>query len=392
MAGKKRGSGEGHIYKRADGRWEAKLRLPDGIRKSAYASTQGEARHELTRLTRERDLGLPILHNERLTLGAFLNDWLERHSASVRYRTARRYSESLRLHVIPKLGRVPLTKLSAAQIERLYHDLRTKPAKKNGEPLSAATVNRVHTALHAALEDALDKGFIPGNVSDQARRPKEEKHQSRVFTPDEFYTFLDAIQGDRFEAIYLLAITTGMRAGELLGLRHSDLDLTRGVLRVAGTLGPGERGGLELGETKTDSSRRTLALVPEVVDALKRRKKEQAAERLASSGAWPDQNLIFTRPNGQPIDGRNFPRLYFFPLLKRAELPRLRFHELRHSAATIALHEGVPLAEVSATLGHSSQRTTLGIYSHAFVGGSAFSAGMSKVLGRRTNKVAGDAE
>jgi integrase len=390
MAGKKRGAGEGHIYKRADGRWEAKMRLPDGTRKSAYAKTQTEARHVLTRLTRERDLGLPILSNERLTVATFLNDWLERHSASVRHRTARRYSESLRLHVIPKLGRTPLTKLSAAQVEHLYHDLRTKPTKKNGEPLSAATVNRVHTALHAALEDAVDKGFIPRNVSDQARRPKEEKHQSRVFTPDEFYAFLDAIQGDRFEAIYLLAITTGMRAGELLGLRHSDVDLTRGVLRVAGTLGPGERGGLEVGETKTESSRRTLALVPEVVDALKRRKKEQAEERLAIGAAWPDHNLIFTRPNGQPIDGRNFPRLYFFPLLKRAGLPRLRFHELRHSAATIALHEGVPLAEVSATLGHSSQRTTLGIYSHAFVGGSAFSAGMSKVLKRRRDASHGD--
>jgi integrase len=271
MAGKKRGAGEGHIYRRADGRWEARVRLPDGTRKSAYVPTRMEARHVVTRLPRERDLGMPILSNERLTVAAFLNDWLQRHSASVRHRTARRYSESLRLHVIPRLGRIPLTKLSAAQVERLYHDLRTKPAKKNGEPLSAATVNRVHTALHAALEDAVDKGFIPRNVSDQARRPKEEKHQSRVFTPDEFYTFLDAIQGDRFEAIYLLAIPTGMRAGELLGLRHSDIDLARGVLSVAGTLGPGERGGLEVGETKTESSRRTLALVLDVVDELKRR-------------------------------------------------------------------------------------------------------------------------
>jgi integrase len=383
MPGKKRGSGEGHIYKRADGRWEAKIRLPDGSRKSAYAHTYAGARHELARLARERDLGLPIVRSERLTLGAFLKDWLERHSASVRQRTIRRYGESLRLHVIPKLGRTPLTKLSAAQIERLYHDLRTKPAKKNGEPLSAATVNRVHTALHAALEDATDKGFLQRNPSDQARRPKEEKHQSRVFTPDEFYTFLDAIQGDRFEALYLLAITTGMREGEMLGLRWGDVDLTRGVLRVMGALGPGERGGLELGETKTESSRRTLALVPEVVDALKRRKKDQAAERLASAGAWPVHDLIFTRPNGQPIDGRNFPRLYFFPFLKRTGLPKLRFHELRHSSATMAIHEGVPISEVSATLGHSSQRTTLGIYSHAFVGGSAFSAGMSKVMKRR---------
>jgi integrase len=219
--------------------------------------------------------------------------------------------------------------------------------------------------------------------SDYARRPKEEKHQSQIFTPDEFSAFIDAIQGDRFEALYLLAITTGMRQGEILGLRWSDVDLTQGMLRVRGTLGPGEHGGLALGQTKTQSSRRTLALVPDVVDALKRRWKEQAVERLASAKPWPKHDLIFTRPNGRPIDGRNFPRLYFFPLLRRAGLPRLRFHELRHSSATIAIHEGVPISEVSATLGHASQRTTLGIYSHAFVGGTAFSASMSRVLQRR---------
>jgi hypothetical protein len=128
---------------------------------------------------------------------------------------------------------------------------------------------------------------------------------------------------------------------------------------------------------------RRRVLFSDQIDVVQRRERRRATETLALVGALGEQ--IFAPNAGEPLDGRNLPRLYFFPLLKRAGLPRLRFHELRHSAATIALHEGVPLAEVSATLGHSSQRTSVGIYSHAFVGGSAFSASLSKVMKRRHN-------
>jgi integrase len=150
----------------------------------------------LTRLTRERDRGLPILSNERLTLAAFLNDWLERHSGSVRYPTARRYSEALRLHVIPTLGRMPLTKLSAHRQSASTMICAQSPSRRMASryPLRPSTGSTQRYTLR--WKPCRKGGFIPRNVSDQARRPREEKHQSRVFTPDEFYTFCEAIQGD----------------------------------------------------------------------------------------------------------------------------------------------------------------------------------------------------
>lgn len=264
-------------------------------------------------------------------------------------------------------------KLSPLQIERRYVELHTQPAQKNGKPLAAATVHRVHSALHEALEDALRK---------------EEKYSSRTFTPEQCYTFLDAITGDRLEALYLLAITTGMSEGELLGLRWEHRDLDRGLLQETSSIGPGEHGGLVFGQPKTDSSRRILRLVPEAVDALRAHRARQFEERLAIGADWIDSGLVFTRPTGAPIDGRNFSRRQFYPLLERAGLPRIRPHELRHTIATLNLHEGTPISEVSKMLGHASQHTTISIYSHALPGSDAFTTNTSRILSRRQKRIA----
>lgn len=388
MAGKRRGNGEGNIYLRKDGRWEARLTLGDGKRQSLFGKTREDVAKKLAALAADRDRGLPVGQSQRLTVGAFLEDWLARHGSAVRHRTRRRYAELLRLHIIPKLGKLPLVKLSPMQIERRYMELHTQPAQKNGKPLSAATVHRVHSALHEALEDALRKGLIPRNPCDVVTLPKEEKYASKTFTPEQCYTFLDAITGDRLEALYLLAITTGMREGELLALRWEHLDLDRGFLQVASTIGPGEHGGLVFGQPKTDSSRRIISLVPEAVDALCTHRTCQLEERLAMGAEWIDSGLVFTRPTSAPIDGRNFSRRQFYPLLERAGLPRIRPHELRHTIATLNLHEGTPISEVSKMLGHASQRTTMNIYSHALPGSGAFTAATSRILSRRPRRTA----
>jgi integrase len=339
-------------------------------------------------LSTDRDRGLPVGQSQRLTVGAFLEDWLLRHASAVRHRTRRRYGELLRLHVIPTLGKLPLVKLSPMHIERRYHELYTQPAQKNGKPLSAATIHRVHSALHEALADALHKGLVARNACDAATPPKEEKYPSKTFTPEQCYVFLDAIAGDRLEALYLLALTTGMREGEIRALRWENLDLERGFLQVASTIGPGEHGGLAFGQPKTDSSRRIIRLVPEAVETLRQHRARQLEERLAMGAHWTDFGLVFTRTTGEPIDGRNFSRLQFYPLLERAGLPRIRPHELRHTIATLNLHEGTPISAVSKMLRHASQRTTISIYSHALPGSDAFTAATSRILSRRTRRTA----
>lgn len=384
----RRGNGEGNIYLRKDGRWEARVSLPDGTRKSRFGKTREDASKKLVALMADRDRGLPVGQSQRLTVGVFLEDWLTRHGSAVRQRTRRRYGELLRLHVIPKLGRVSLVKLSPLHIERRYYELLTQPAQKNGKPLAAATIHRVHSALHEALQDALEKSLLARNPCDAAHPPKEEKYVAKTFTPEQCYTFLDAINGNRLEALYILALTTGMRQGELLALRWEHLDLDRGFVQVAATIGPGERGGLVVGEPKTDSSRRVIGLVPEAIEALRRHRARQLEERLAAGPLWEDHGLIFSRTSGAPIDGRNFSRRLFYPLLDGASLPRIRFHGLRHTIATLNLHEGTPLAEVSKMLGHASQRTTMMIYSHALPGSDAFTSTTAKILSRRPRRTA----
>lgn len=391
MTGKqsgRRGNGEGSIRLRTDGRWEARISLPDGRRQSVFGRTREEVNKKLTAMSADRDRGLPVGHSQRLTVGAFLEDWLTRHGSAVRHRTRRRYGELLRLHIIPRLGKLPLVKLSPMHIERRYYELHTQPAQKNGRPLSAATIHRVHSALHEALEDAFRKGLIARNPCDAATPPKEEQYSAKTFTPEQCYAFLDAIEGNRLQALYLVAITTGMREGELLALRWEHLDLERGFLQVTATIGPGEHGGLEVGKPKTESSQRVVSLVPEAVEALRVHRTRQLEERLSAGALWEDYGLVFTRPSGVPIDGRNFTRRLFYPLLDGAGLPRIRFHELRHTIATLNLHEGTPLAEVSKMLGHASQRTTMAIYSHALPGSDAFTTTTSKILSRRPRRTA----
>lgn len=387
MSGRKRrGNGEGTIYERSDGRWEGKIVLANGKRHSAYGKTRQEVVAKLRQLASDQDRGLPVGLNQRLTLGAFLTDWCERHGSGKRPRTRRRYRELLALHIIPQLGRVPLVKLTPLAIERRLQELYTQPIQRGNKPLSAATVNRVRSALHVALEDAVYKGVLARNPCDQAKAPREERHEPHVYTEAQCFAFLDAIVGDRLEALYLLALTTGLRNGELLGLTWETADLAAGTVRVSHIRTIDEENQPTVALPKTDSSRRTLRLLPEVVDALRAHRTRQIEERLATGAAYHDDNLVFARPDGRPIDGRSFNRVYLYPLQRRHGLPRVKLHELRHSFATLQLHEGTPLAEVSRFLGHASQRTTLTMYSHALPGSDAVVTTTARILSRRKHR------
>ena len=201
------------------------------------------------------------------------------------------------------------------------------------------------------------------NVSDLVDPPRNRRYEISPLSPEQARRLLEAVGGNRLEALYVLALTTGMREGELLGLRWRDVDLDRETLQVRGSL---QRigGSLVVTEPKTEHSKRQVALTPSAVAALRRHKATQAEERLRLGAAWRGENLVFTNEIGRPIGAASLLRTSFHSLLRRADLPRMRFHDLRHSAATLLLAQGTHPKIVAEMLGHSRIATTLDLYSH----------------------------
>ncbi|MGZ6376061.1 MAG: tyrosine-type recombinase/integrase [Ktedonobacterales bacterium] len=355
MAGK-RGNGEGSIRKRSDGRWEARITRDDGTPKSIYGKTRAQAAALMAAALRDQAQGVPIMRNERLTVAAFLRDWLPRHAARIEHSTASRYREFLELHIIPTLGKTTLTKLTAHDLERLY------AAKLKTH--SASTVRKVHLCLHLALEDALRKGLIARNVCDLATVPKPPRARFDVWTQDEATRFLAAVRGERLEALYVLALSVAMRQGELFALHWRDVDLDAGALYISGSLRRHTGLGRVVKAPKTATSRRRIRLPAHAVDALRRHKARQDEERLILGDEWDDHDLVFCNGIGRGLERQNVDAKDYYPLVAHAGVPRIRFHDLRHTCATLLLRAGVHPKKVSELLGHASIAITLDLYSH----------------------------
>lgn len=351
----RRANGEGSVYKRSDGRWCATVSLDDGRRKSFYGKTRQETGRKLATAVKARHDGLPI-PAEKQTVAQFLSEWLQSTRPALRYRTWQRYEELVRLHALPTVGRLSLARLEPGHLQRLY-----------GERLSAgqspASVQRLHAVLHRALRDAQRWGLVARNVAALVERPRASRREMMALDPEQARSLMNAAAGERLEALYVLALTTSMRQGELLALRWPDVDLDRGALQVRGSL---QRlpDGLTIVEPKTANSRRQVALTRAAVEVLRRHRVEQNEERLKLGGAWEDNGLVFANEVGRPIEVRNLMRRSFLPLLKGSSLPVIRFHDLRHTAATLLLGEGVHPKVVAEMLGHSRISTTLDLYSH----------------------------
>jgi integrase len=352
----KRGNGEGTIRQRPKGLWEARVALEGGKRKSLYGKTRQEAAAKLAAYTRDRDRGLPVATDERQTTATFVAGWLERTKSAVRPSTFRRYRELLTIHAVPVLGKAPLARLTPTQVESLYAAL-----LEYG--LAPATVRQLHAILHHVLKDALRKGIVQRNVCDLVTTPRVPRHEIRPLTPEEADKVLRAAVGVRLEALYVLALTTGMRQGELLGLRWRDVDLEAEVLSVRVTLQK-VAGRYTLAEPKTTRGRRRIPLVPEAVAALRAHRARQSEERLRVGQAWRGLDLVFCDETGEPLNGISVLRYSFYPLLKRAGVEKVRFHDLRHTTATLLLREGVHPKIVAELLGHATISITLDTYSH----------------------------
>lgn len=355
MAGK-RGNGEGSIRKRPDGLWEARFTGANGKRASVYGKTRALANAEMNAALREKQQGVTITGNDKQTLAEFLTAWLPIHAARIEHSTASRYREFIELHIIPVLGRTKLTKLTAHDLERLY-------ARKL-ETLSPSTVRKIHLCLHLALEYALRQGRVARNVCDLATVPKPPRARFDVWNQDEANTFLQTARGERLEALYVLALSVAMRQGELFALAWRDVDLDTGALYISGSLRRHTGLGRVLSSPKTATSRRRIRLPAHAVAALRHHKARQDEERMILGDAWDDQDLVFANGIGRGLERQNVDAKSYYPLVKRAGVKPIRFHDMRHTCATLLLRAGVHPKKVSELLGHASIAITLDLYSH----------------------------
>lgn len=357
--GSRRGRGEGSVYyRKSDKRWVAAVDFGyvngKRARKVRYGQTRKEAWEKLQEVLRDgsRGSGLPT---KEQTVGQFLDAWLaEVVKPSVRPKTFRSYGGIVRLHLTPCLGRHRLGNLSPQHVQQMLN-------AKQAAGLSPRTVQYLRDVLRNALGQALKWGLVSRNVAALAEPPRVVQHEMRFLSPDEARVLLAAAKGDRLEALYTVALALGLRQGEALGLRWDDVDFAAGTLSVRHALQRVD-GTLQLVEPKTGRSRRTLAMPPTVVAALRAHRKRQALERLAAGDRWVDAGFVFTTTKGTPLDARNVTG-WFKKLLAAAGLPDMRWHDLRHSCASLLLAQRVPARVVMDVLGHSQISQTMR-YSH----------------------------
>lgn len=372
----KRGNGEGSIYRRKDGRWAGQYLVytTDGPKyRYIYGKTRADVSRKLTKAMADRDGGF-VFDAGNLTVETYMARWLsDSVKGTVRISTYERHEQLFRGHIRPALGRVKLKSPTPAHVRGLI-------TEKLNTGLAPGTVRKIHSTLHKALSQAVSDGLIPRNAAD-VKAPRPAPDEMRPLSEAEARAFLEVARGDRFEAVYVLAITTGLRRGELLGLRWDDADLERGTLRVGRAL-VREGGRHVLGETKTRRGRRRVNLTPRTVVALKAHRKLQLEERVKLAGLYEDQGLVFSASAGTPLNPENLVKRSFKPLLKKAGLPEIRFHDLRHTCATLLLGRGVHPKMVQELLGHATIAMTLDTYSHYLPSmGDQASGAMGDALG-----------
>lgn len=363
----KKANGSGSIRKRADGRWEGLYsngydpKTGKLIRKSVYGKTQKEVRLALSKIVSEMDSGT-YAEPSKMKVSQWLDEWLASYTMNIKPATRSAYEEHIRVHIKPSLGDIPLKQLSARDIQQLYTNLLKE------RELSPKTVRNIHGVLHRTLEQAKLLGYIRVNPADAAVTPRVEKKQVETLDAEDIGKFLAAIRGTKYEYPLFVAVFTGLRQGELLGLTWDCVDFEHGLLlinkqhnRVKGDTE------FRFASLKNDKAR-VLTVADEVIDVLKLQKQRQESWGAALGNGWenPD-NLVFTTEFGRYINNKilyqNFKRI-----AKKLGKPDLRFHDLRHTYAVNSLRAGDDIKTVQENLGHATASFTLSTYAHATPG------------------------
>jgi integrase len=360
---RRRGNGEGSITRRKDGLYMARYWVETSQgpkRKTIYGKKREEVADKLARALTERADGI-VYDDENMTVGEYLDNWLKSSvRGSVRQSTLDRYESVVRLHLKPALGRLKLKKLTPVHVQGFYQD-------RLDTGLAPASVNKLHVVLHKALSQAMEWNMITRNVAALAKAPRPAPEEMKTLSAEETRCLLEAARGNKLEAVYVLAIHTGMRQGELLALKWQDVDLENATLSVRRTL-TRSGGRLLLGETKTKKSRRIIALTEASVQALREHLDRQMEDMQRLDDLYQDRGLVFASEVGTLINPSNLRKRSFAPLLKKAGLPRIRFHDLRHTCATLLLYRNVHPKYVQELLGHANIAITLDTYSHVIPG------------------------
>jgi integrase len=357
----KRGNGEGSVYQReVDARWFGSIVVGFDAngrqkRRTVSAKSRREVVSKLTKLQRDISDGLsPQL--ESITLSQLLTRWHEDVlPRQVRESAQQHYSCVARVHLIPILGAKKLSALTTLDVDRLL----TAKARQGCSP---STVRRIRAVLCQAIDQGVRWGYVTRNVAKLSRSPKMPRKEGRTMSPQQVRQFLCALIGHPHESLYALMLATGLRRGEALGLRWVDYDKESGTLQIRRQL---QRlaSGLVAVETKTSTSRRSLNLPRGIVEMLETRREQQVEEAIGLGQEWINSGYIFTTKLGTPLDPRNLLR-EFKGICETAGLGDWHVHELRHTAASLLLAQGVKIQVVSDILGHASIRMTADVYGH----------------------------
>ena len=353
MAGK-RANNEGSVYRIPSGRWCAQVSL-EGKRLSKSFDTQKEGLDWIRKILGQIDQGLTF-DNTKISLGDYMADWLDSTQSAKRPTTWNHYNQVTKKYIIPIIGKIKVKDLRPEHIQGMYNQLLKKE-------VGTYTILKIHTVIHCAMQYAVKIGIIGRNPVSFTHPPREPAIEMKILTESQVNQLLTWLLDHRWEALFYLAVTTGMRQMELLGLKWTDLDWDRQSIKVERQLVRSRIHGVQFSMPKTRFGKRSIALGMKTIEVLRRHYEKQQIERLRAGDKWQRSELIFTNSIGGPIHYRNLLR-EFKRLLNGARLPPIRFHDLRHTAASIMLNNGIPPIVVSRRLGHAKASITLDVYGH----------------------------
>ena len=362
---KKRANGEGNIRKRADGRWEGRYTAgyhPETgkrIIKNVLGKTQAECKAKLKKAIEESQ-SLDVGRADEYTVAAWLRTWFDLYAKPhIRPSTMNYYHRNIEQHIIPAIGDIPLNKLTTRDLQKLCNDLQSngrlrKVQKKEKPGLSNSTVRGIHMMLHNALDRAMKEKLILSNPTENCIIPKIEKQEMKILRPDPISSYLNAAERRNALPMFYLELVSGLRKGELTALLWSDLDIQNRTISVSKQYVKNPNGELALTRPKTETSVRKVSIPQEAVDLL-----------ISEHDKHPDNPYMFPSPiTGEMYYPDSIVNLHK-KILKDAGLPHIRFHDLRHTFATLALQNGVDVKTVSSMLGHYDAGFTLRTYTHA---------------------------